>query len=130
MKHYTCAFLTLLSACACNGQISVWTHRYDNARTGAQLNETQLNTSNVNAGSFGKLFSLPVDGSVYAQPLYLPNVPIPSSGTHNVLYVATMNDSVYAFDADTNAGPNAAPLWHVNFTNAAAGVTPVPADDV
>src|SRR3954447_27013208 len=119
-RHVRFSFLSgliFLCACVCQGQISVWTHHYDNARTGAQLNETQLNTSNVNPNSFGKLFTLPVDGSVYAQPLYLSGVSIPSSGIHNVLYVATMNDSVYAFDADNNSGPNAAPLWFVNFTN-------------
>jgi uncharacterized membrane protein len=108
----------------------VWTHHYDNARTGAQLRETTLNTSNINASTFGKLFSLQVDGSVYAQPLYLPGISIPSSGVHNVLYVATMQDSVYAFDADSNAGANASPLWHVNFTNPAAGITPVPSDEL
>jgi hypothetical protein len=132
-RHVEFPFLSglfFLCACACQGQNSVWTHHYDNARTGAQLNETQLNTSNVSPNSFGKLFTLPVDGSVYAQPLYLSGVSIPSSGIHNVLYVATMNDSVYAFDADSNSGPNAAPLWFVNFTNPAAGITPVPSEDV
>ncbi|HEY2012148.1 MAG TPA: hypothetical protein VGH38_01550, partial [Bryobacteraceae bacterium] len=122
--------LMFLSVAACYGQANVWTHHYDNARTGAQLSESQLNTSNVNGSSFGKLFTLPVDGSVYAQPLYLSGVSIPASGTHNVLYVATMNDSVYAFDADSNAGSNAAPLWFVNFTNPAAGITTVPSGDV
>jgi uncharacterized membrane protein len=124
------AVIALVSAWGGQAQVSVWTHHYDNARTGAQLNETTLNTGNVNATSFGKLFSLQVDASVYAQPLYLPGVSIPSSGTHNVLYVATMNDSVYAFDADSNAGSNASPLWHVNFTNPTAGITPVPGSDV
>src|SRR5437764_5350698 len=130
MKPSTWIGLILLCAGVCHGQNSVWTHHYDNARTGAQLNETKLNTSNVNSTSFGKLFSLPVDGAVYAQPLYLPGVSIPSSGVHNVLYVATMNDSVYAFDADSNSGSNAAPLWFVNFTNPAAGITAVPSEDV
>src|SRR5882757_4867573 len=122
--------LILLNACACPGQVSVWTHHYDNARTGAQLSETQLNTGNVNPASFGKLFTLPVDGSVYAQPLYIPGVLIPASGVHNMLYVATMNDSVYGFDADSHAGANASPIWFVNFTNPAAGITPVPSEDV
>src|SRR5437762_241007 len=89
-------------------QTSVWTHHYDNARTGANLSEAQLNTSNVNANQFGKLFSQPVDASIYAQPLYMSNVAIPNRGVHNVVYAATMNDSVYAFDADSNAGGNAA----------------------
>jgi hypothetical protein len=90
------------------GQVT--TYHYNNARTGATLNETTLTTSNVNAGNFGKLFSLAVDGQVYAQPLYLPGVAIPQMGTHNVLYVATEHNSVYAFDADAPGNP----LWQVN----------------
>ena len=88
-------------------QTTVLTHHNDNNRTGANLGETILNTSNVNASQFGKLFSLPVDGQVYTQPLYVPNVAIPSQGTHNVLYVGTENDTLYAFDADMGGSP----LW-------------------
>lgn len=76
------------------------------------------------------LFSWPVDASIYAQPLYVPSVAIPGKGTHNVVYVVTMNDSVYAFDADSNTGANNTPLWSVNYTNAQAGITAVPASDV
>ena len=123
-------FLILLAfTAALSAQVSVWTNHNDNARTGANLNETILNTSNVNTVQFGTLFSYPVDGSVYAQPLYIPGVAIQNKGVHNVLYVATMNDSVYAFDADSNAGQNAQPLWFVNFTNPPS-VTPVPNGDV
>lgn len=105
-------------------QVSITTEGYDNSRTDANLSETVLNTSNVNVAQFGKLFSYSVDGSIYAQPLYVPNVTI--NGTkHNVVYVATMNDVVYAFDADSNAGTNAYPLWKVDFRNPAAGVGPV-----
>src|ERR1035437_4329211 len=106
-------------------QTSVPMERNDTSRTGANLNETILNTSNVNVNQFGKLYSYTVDGSIYAQPLYVPNVVIPSQGTHNVLYVATMNDVIYAFDADSNA-VNGGILWSRDFRNPAAGVTAIP----
>lgn len=110
-----------------NPLAGVYTQRYDNARSGANTNETLLTPSNVNVDQFGKLFSLPVDGQVYAQPLYVKNVSIPNRGTHNVVYVATQNDSVYAFDAD---GQSTTPLWQTSFLNSAAGVTTVPCADV
>src|SRR5689334_9030412 len=75
--------------------VDVVTERYDSARLGANLAETELTTSNVNASSFGKLWSYSVSGSVYAQPLYVHGVAVPGQGTHNVLYVATMNDMLY-----------------------------------
>lgn len=87
----------------------VLTYHNDNARTGQDLHETILTPSNVNATTFGKLFVIPVDGKVDAQPLYVSNVPIPGNGTHNVLVVASEHDSVYAFDADTGAK-----LWQVS----------------
>ena len=102
------------------------TSQYNNARTGAIVTETTLTPANVNSAHFGKVFSLKVDGDVYGQPLFLPHVEIPGKGVHNVLYVATEHDSVFAFDADVPS----APLWHVNFLNASAGVTTVPARDV
>ena len=95
------------------------TNRSDNARSGANVTETILTPNNVNKDQFGALFNYPIDYLALAQPLYVPNVTIPGKGTHNVVYVATMADSVYAFDADSNAGTNATPLWCANFTNPA-----------
>ena len=94
--------------------VSVLTQHNDLSRSGANPNETILTTSNVSESTFGKLFAMPVDGFVYAQPLYVPQVSI-SGGTHNVLYVADAHDSVYAFDADTGVQ-----YWHVSLG------TPVP----
>jgi hypothetical protein len=102
--------------------VDVLTYHNDNARTGQDLDETTLNPFNVNASTFGKLFTDAVDGAVYAQPLYMANVSIPGQGVHNVVFVATEHDSVYAFDAD-NPG---APLWHDSFIDPALGITSVP----
>ena len=89
----------------------VTTGQYDTNRTSANPNEAILNTSNVNVSQFGKLFSWSVDGWVFAQPLYVPGVSINGVG-EDVVYVATMHNSVYAFDADH---PSTTPLWSVNF---------------
>src|SRR5467141_2190480 len=78
--------------------VSVLTQHNDNTRAGWNDNETALTTSNVNVQQFGKLFTLTVDGEVYAQPLVVGRVAI--GGGHNVVYVATVNNTVYAFDAD------------------------------
>lgn len=111
-------------------QISVLTQHYDNSRTGQNIEETVLTQANVNSAQFGKLFTQTLDGQEPAQPLYVPNIFIPSTNsTHNVVYVATMHDSVYAFDADNNQGSNAFPLWKVNFLDDAHGVTTVPQAD-
>lgn len=90
--------------------LCVLTQHNDNGRTGAYLQETQLNTSNVNQNQFGHLFTYQVQGHIYAQPLYVNGIDIPGQGTHNVVYIATMHNTVYAFDADD---PDAAisPLW-------------------
>ena len=106
------------------GQTSVLTQHNDNSRTGQNISETTLNTSNVNKNQFGKLFAMPSDGQVYAQPLYVPGVTI-NGGVHNVVILATENDSVYAYDADSS-GP---PLWKASMVDAGhgagAGETPV-----
>src|SRR6478672_3669544 len=88
---------TLLLVCGLQSslvfsQVNVTTYHYDNARTGQNVQETVLTPSNVDVNQFGKLFTVPVDGYVYAQPLYLSNLSI-TGGTHNVLYVATEHDS-------------------------------------
>ncbi len=100
-----CAFAGGLAAAATP---DVLTYHNDNARTGQQLNETVLTPANVNSGTFGKLFTISVDGKVDAEPLYVAGIAI-EGGTHNVLVVATEHDSVYAFDADTGTT-----LWHVS----------------
>ena len=87
----------------------VLTYHNDIARTGQNLTETMLTTSNVTSAKFGKLGFYPVDGLVDAEPLYARNVPVPNNGTHNLLLVATEHGSVYAFDADSGAT-----LWHVS----------------
>ena len=115
------AAATFLLASQAAAQISVLTNRNDIARTGQNLQETTLNTSNVNVSNFGKLFARTVDGYIYAQPLYMPGLSI-GGKTRNVVYVATEHNSVYAFDADD---PNtSAPLWQVNLG------TSVPSNDV
>jgi hypothetical protein len=97
--------------------VDVLTWHNDNARTGQNLGETFLTPANVNSTTFGKVGFFPVDGKVDAQPLFLANVPVSSQRTHNILYVATEHDSVYAFEADTGAV-----IWQVSLLG--AGETP------
>jgi hypothetical protein len=101
---------------------SVLTYHNDNLRTGQNVHETILTTANVNSSTFGKLFSLPVDGSIFAQPLYMPGVTV-GTQVHNLVFVATEHDSVYAWDADR---ASTTPVWHTSFINPAAGVTAIP----
>lgn len=102
---------TLALAQSGPGNPAITTGQYNTSRTAANSNEIILNPSNVNANQFGKLFSWQVDGRIHAQPLYVPGVLL-SGRITNVVYVATMHNSIYAFDANN---PGAAPLWQVNF---------------
>ncbi|HTC64729.1 MAG TPA: hypothetical protein VK709_17945 [Candidatus Saccharimonadales bacterium] len=99
------------------------TWRNDNARSGINSEELALAPSTVNSSTFGKLFSCPVDGYIYAQPLYVSNLAIPGNGPHNVLFVATENDSVYAFDADANP---CVQFWHTSLLAAGSQAITTP----
>jgi len=104
-------------------QTSVVTWHYNNSRNAVNGSETVLTPSNVNVRGFGKLYTQPLDGLVVGHPLYMPSLRIPGNGTHNTVFVATMEDTVYAFDADA---PAAGPLWTTSLlTYSAAGATPV-----
>ncbi len=115
--------LALFRGQAASAQINVTQYHYDSSSSGQNLGETILTPGNVNPTQFGKLFSVPVDGQVYTQPLYLSAVSTPS-GPHNVVYVGTTHDSVYALDADDGGL-----LWQRSFINPAARIIPVPSAD-
>ncbi len=106
-----CACLVFLYAAGLWGQVNVLTANYGNNRTNANAAETALTVANVNSSHFGRLFALPVDGDVYAQPLYVSQLTVSGQGTHNVVFVETMHNTVFAFDADAYQGQ---PLWTAN----------------
>lgn len=104
-----------------------FTWRNDNARSGVNNQELALSPATVSSSTFGKLFSCPVDGYAYAQPLYVANLPIPGNGTHNVVFVATEMDSVFAFDADANP---CVQLWHASLILPGWQAVPTPNLDI
>lgn len=115
-RRHVCFLSVVLAgiflAISAHAQVSVLTQHNNLARTGANFDETILTPSNVNEKHFGMLFKRVVDDQVYGQPLYVANLKI-DGGTHDVVYITTVNNSVYAFDAND---PDAvAPFWHVNF---------------
>ena len=97
----------------------VTTYHNNISRNGSNTQEYALSPSTVTTSTFGKLFSCTVDGAVYAQPLWVPNLTI-SSAKHNVIFIATQHESLYAFDADANTSP-CTPLWHANLIDSAHG---------
>jgi hypothetical protein len=122
----TCGAVVAFLLIAIAALAQVTTSQYDNARTDATLVEKALTPQNVNGRQFGKLGAFKVDGAVYAQPLFLPSVEVPGKGTHDVLFVATEHDSVYAFDATRPGDP---PLWQVSFLDKDRGTMPLSEDD-
>src|SRR5258708_37583103 len=116
-KCFRPAVTSLEARTLLSGGTDVLTSRNDNSRTAANLNETTLTPQNVSASSFGRLFRDTVDGYVYTQPLEVSQVRMADGQIHNVLFVATENDSVYALDANNpTAGPrHNGLLWQDRF---------------
>jgi fibronectin type 3 domain-containing protein len=123
--------LHMFSLSVAYGQVDITTWQVDLQHTGANLQETTLSPGNVGSpGNFGLLFTHALDGQSYGQPLYVSAAtlgPFNDASTHNVVYVATQHDSVFAFDADSSGGANAGPLWRVSLLP--PGTTPVPQAD-
>src|ERR1700686_4601751 len=111
-KFFRSVVTALCAAAAVSAQVNVLTSNYNNERNNWNSNETVLNPSSVKPSNFGKIGSFPVDGQIYAQPLYVSGLQIPGAGTRDVVYAATMHNSVYAIDA--GAPQSTTPLWTVN----------------
>jgi hypothetical protein len=122
LRRIVLIVVLLAGLCSASSQVNVLTYHNDFWRTGQNTNETALTPANVGTNTFGLLFAYTMDGQIYGQPLYVSGLAIPGQGTHNVLFVATMHDSVYAFDADSNAGANGGLIWHMSLGTSA--VTP------
>lgn len=103
--------------------LNVLTYHYDNTRQGEDTNEVLLTPNSVNQSTFGRLITYTTDGDIIAQPLYVYGLAIPGQGVHNTVFVATENNSIYAFDADSNSGTNGGVLWQVNLGTAASSYT-------
>lgn len=97
----------------------IFTYHYDVARDGVNSSEYSLTTTSVGQTTFGKLFACQVDGADYTEPLWVPAITV-NSAMHNVIFVATQHDSLYAFDADTSPCQQ---LWHVNLLDSGHGGT-------
>lgn len=109
----------------CLLSVNVLTGHNDLSRSGLDSTETQLTPADVTQATFGKLYTYPVDGQVYAQPLYVSNLTIPGKGTHDVVFIVTQRDSVYAFDADNPlSASGGGVLWQVSLGNPAASPPP------
>src|SRR5262249_7335148 len=119
------ACLVWICLSTAEGQVNVTTYHNDNSRTGQNTQDGMLTPANVNNNQFGKLFSAPVNGDIYAQPLYVSALNIPGAGPHNVVFAATEEDSVFAFDADSGSL-----LWQQSMIDTAHGAAPgaVPVD--
>jgi hypothetical protein len=109
MRSVFCWCAVLLCGICGAAQVAVTTYHNDNYRSGANTNEVVLTSANVNTQHFGRLAVFPVEGQVYAQPLYVPNLNIAGTN-HNVVFIATEHDQVYAFDVQSGAQ-----LWQANY---------------
>src|SRR5262245_55735987 len=96
---------SLLWAVGAHAATDVLVNNYDNLRTGANLSESTLKASNVGPETFGRLYVYAVDGAVQSQPLVVSDLHLPNGSVRNVVYVATLSNSVYAFDADREGAP-------------------------
>src|SRR3954462_9523065 len=126
MKCLSPAILLACSALAARADVAILTEHNNLSHTGANLEETTLTTANVNSNTFGLLYTRPVDDQLYAQPLIVTNVDIPGKGVHNLVILATVNDTVYAFDAEDPSVVD--PYWKRSFINPPTIVPPTRVD--
>src|SRR3569833_1693058 len=113
MMRIWLVLLTLLAVTVTRAEVAVLTEHNNLSHTGANLDEKILNTSNVNTNSFGLLYSRTVDDQIYSQPLIMTNVDVPGKGVHTLVILTTVNNSVYAFDADDASVTE--PYWKTSF---------------